>query len=72
MIRIAKFANGKNMQLMQSGPGGIVVEAFTGSFSVFKSAKVNNCALQIFSYIWTLVRNIKGKDEFYRLTRTRF
>ena len=49
MIRIAKFANGKNMQLMQSGPGGIVVEAFTGSFSVFKSAKVNNCALQIFS-----------------------
>ena len=40
MIRIAKFANGKNMQLMQSGPGGIVVEAFTGFFSVFESAKV--------------------------------
>ena len=39
MIRIAKFANGKNMQLMQSGPGGIVVEAFTGFFSVFESAK---------------------------------
>ena len=40
MIRIAKFANGKNMQLIQSGPGGIVVEAFTGLFTVFISAKV--------------------------------
>ena len=28
------------MQLIQSGPGGIVVEAFTGLFSVFESAKV--------------------------------
>ena len=37
------------MQLIQSGPSGIVVEAFTGLFSVFESAKVNNCALQIFS-----------------------
>ena len=40
MIRIAKFANGKNMQLVQSGPGGIVVESFTGLFTVFVSAKV--------------------------------
>ena len=40
MIRIAKFANGKNMQLIQSGPGGIVVEAFTGLFTVFESVKV--------------------------------
>ena len=39
IIRIAKFANGKNMQLIQSGPGGIVVEAFTGLFTVFVSAK---------------------------------
>ena len=40
MIRIAKFANGKNMQLIQSGPGGIVVEALTGLFTVFESAEV--------------------------------
>ena len=31
------------MQLIQSGPGGIVVEAFTGLFSVFESAKVIQC-----------------------------
>ena len=49
MIRIAKFGNGKNTQLIQSGLGGIVVEAFTGLFSVFESTKVKNCALQIFS-----------------------
>ena len=42
MIRIAK------LQMIQSGPGGIVVKAFTGLLSVFESAKVNNCALQIF------------------------
>ena len=40
MIRIAKFASGENMKLIQSGPGGIVLEAFTGLFSVFESAKV--------------------------------
>ena len=28
------------MQLIQSGPGGIVVEAFTGLFTVFEFAKV--------------------------------
>ena len=54
--------------MIQSGPGGVVVEAFTGLFSVFESAKVNNCALQNF----LLNLDIKGKDEFYRLTRTRF
>ena len=40
MIRIAKFANGKNMQLMQSGPGGIVVEAFTGFFLFLNPRKL--------------------------------
>ena len=28
------------MQLIQSGPGGIVVEAFTGLFTVFEFVKV--------------------------------
>ena len=70
MIRIAKFANGKNMQLIQSGPGGIVVEALTGLFTVFESAEV--IVLCKFSLIWTLVCNIEGKGEFYRQTRTRF
>ena len=39
MIRIAKFANERNLQMIQSGPGGIVVEAFTGLLSVCASAK---------------------------------
>ena len=40
MIRIAKFANGKNMQLIQSGPGGIVVEALTGLFTFLNPRKL--------------------------------
>ena len=43
MIRIAKFANGKNMQLIQSGPGGIVVEAFTGLFTLFLNPRKLLC-----------------------------
>ena len=39
MIRIAKFANEKKSAMIQSGPGGVVVEAFTGLFSVCESAK---------------------------------
>ena len=58
------------MQLIQSGPGGIVVEALTGLFTVFESAEV--IVLCKFSLIWTLVCNIKGKGEFYRQTRTPF
>ena len=30
----------RNLQMIQSGLGGIVVETFTGLFSVFESAKV--------------------------------
>ena len=33
--------------MIQSGPGGIVVEAFTGLFSVYESAKDINCILKI-------------------------
>ena len=51
------------MQLIQSGPGGTVVEAFTGLFSVFESAKV--IVLCKFS-----LNLDQGKGEFYRLTDT--
>ena len=72
MIRIAKFANGKNMQLIQSGPGEIVVEAFTGLFTVFESAKVIIVLCKFSLKSGPFICNIKGKGELYRQTRSRF
>ena len=53
------------MQLMQSGPSGIVVEAFTGLFSVFESAKAIVLCKFPLAY-GPLLANIKGKEEFLK------